>query len=93
MPATTSRPVPVIVIGSPKTTKVSAAAQRWIAEAKRRPDGAEALTRRAEWLADQLAILGRDGPTPEHLIGVTAGDLIAAETVLLAAARTDKAAA
>lgn len=67
--------------------KMTAAVSRWIDEANGRVDGAEALVKRAAWMDGQIAALGRDGATPENLIGLTVWDLIRARGELEAAAK------
>jgi hypothetical protein len=72
----------------PNQQKMEAAISGWIAEAGARSNGAELLAKKAGWVRDQIAILGReDIATPEHLVGLTVWDLHDAEEALERAAR------
>lgn len=72
----------------PNKTKMQAAVQRWIGEALGRDNGAALLARRADWVVEQIAILGRDDLSiPAHLAGLTLWDLQAAEGALRGAVR------
>lgn len=67
----------------PNVRKMQVAVDRWIEEASARPDGSAALAMRAAWMAQQIAILGRDDlATPPHLIGLTVYDLMGAQDAL-----------
>lgn len=73
----------------PNKAKMDAAVQRWISEAKSQADAPTLLKRKAQWVAEQLAMLGRESrTTPAHLRGLTAPDLISAQAALEGAART-----
>jgi hypothetical protein len=72
----------------PNKTNMDAAVARWIADAARLPGGSALLRRKAEWVAAQIARLGRDDlDTPEHLEGLTVFDLLGAQGDLDRAAR------
>lgn len=64
------------------------AVSRWIGEAAGRPNAAELLWSRVEWLEGQSAILTAPGKTPAHLEGVGAFDLTVAISRLAGAAAT-----
>lgn len=72
----------------PNATAMHAAVSRWIGEAAGRPNCAELLWSRVEWLEAQSAILSSDKATPEHLEGLSAWDFAAAIGKLTGAATT-----
>lgn len=72
----------------PNVAKMAAAVERWITEAQARPNTAELLWSRVEWLEQQSAILSGPGDTPEHLEGLGAFDLAAGIARLTGAATT-----
>lgn len=81
----------------PNQDKMQAAVARWISEAQGRSNGAELLRQRADWVEQQLRVLsawaaGR-ADLPAHLLGLTAPDLIGAQSDLISAAAQHRRAA
>lgn len=72
----------------PNATAMHSAVDRWIGEAAGRPNCAELLWSRVEWLEAQSAILSGSNRTPEHLEGLSAWDFTAAISKLSGAATT-----
>ena len=72
----------------PNLRKMNAGVAAWIEAANGRMDGDVALAKRALWMGEQIARLGRaDLTTPAHLEGLTVWDLMAAQKTLQDAAK------